>query len=81
MKATVNSILFTIAVNAQPSILALLLFLTYVNNLLDISRSLDPIMFVDDTILFYLNCDKNTLFPIVNEELETLGDWFAVNEL
>ena len=81
MKATVNSILFTIAVNAQPSILALLLFLIYVNNLLDISRNLDPIMFVDDTILFYLNCDTNTLFPIVNEELETLGDWFAVNEL
>ena len=34
---------------------------------------LDPIMFADDTNLFYSHHDIKTLFSTVNEEIETLG--------
>ena len=59
------------------SILGLLFFLIYVNDLSNASNILDPIMFVDDTNLFYSQYDIKTLFSTVNEELEKLRDWFT----
>ena len=38
-------------------------------------------MFADDTNLFYSHHGIKTLFSIVNEELEKLGDWFTANRL
>ena len=46
----------------QGSILRPLLFLLYLNDLHK-SSALDPIMFADDTNLFYENKDLKTLFP------------------
>ena len=40
---------------------------------------LGPIMFADDTDLFYSHHDIKTLFSTVSEELEKLGAWFTSN--
>ena len=53
----------------------------YVNDLPNATNILDPIMFADDTNLFYSHHDIKTLFSTVNEELEKLGDWFTANRL
>ena len=65
----------------QGSILGPLLFLLYVNDLNNASSILDPIMFADDTNLFYSHKNIHQLFAKVNEELEKIGDWFKANKL
>ena len=50
----------------QGSILGSLLFLLYVNNIPNSSNVLLPIMFTDDTNLFFEHSNKNTLFKTVN---------------
>ena len=55
---------------SQDSILASLLFLVYANDLNKTSDVLDPIMFADDTNLFYSHQNVKTLFGMVNCELE-----------
>ena len=65
----------------QGSVLGPLLFLLYVNNLKNASTMLDPIMFADDTNLFYSHANIKTLFKTVNEELSHLSEWFASNKL
>ena len=46
-----------------------ILFLIYANDLNRVSGILDPIMFADDTNLFYSHKDIKTLFHTVNREL------------
>ena len=65
----------------QGSILGPLLFLIYANDLPNATNILDPIMFADDTNLFYSYHDIKTLFSTANEELEKLEDWFTANRL
>ena len=65
----------------QGSILGPLLFLMYINDLPNASKVLDPIMFADDTNLFYSHYDIKTLFNTVNEELKKLVIWFTSNKL
>ena len=65
----------------QGSILGPLLFLIYVNDLNNASNILDPIIFADDTNLFYSHKNIHQLFAKVNEELEKIGDWFKANKL
>ena len=64
----------------QRSILGPLLFLWYVNYFHN-SSTLDPIMFVDDTNLFYEYKDLKTLFCLVNQELQKINEWFETNKL
>ena len=64
----------------QGSILGPLLFLLYVNDLHN-SSALDPIMFADDTNLFYEHKDLKTLFSLVNQELQKINEWFEANKL
>ena len=59
----------------QGSILGPLLFLIYVNDLPNATKILDPIMFADDTNLFYSHHES------VNEELEKFGGSFTANRL
>ena len=54
----------------QGSILGPLLFLVYLNNLSNVSRLLDPIMFADDANLFFNHKDIKHLFAAVNNELQ-----------
>ena len=65
----------------QGSILGPLLFLIYVNDLYLASNILEPIMFADDTNLFYSHENIKTLFNIVNNELNKLNEWFKANKL
>ena len=66
---------------SQDSILGSLLFLVYVNDLNKTSDVLDPIMFADDTNLFYSHQNIKILFRTVNCELEKIYEWFRANKL
>ena len=63
------------------SILGPFLFLVYVNDLPNASRLLDPIMFADDTNLFFNHKDIKHPFTVVNNELVNIKDWFTANTL
>ena len=65
----------------QVSILGPLLFLLYVNDLHHASKILNPVMFADDTNLFFSHSDINHLFEKMNKELTNVSDWFNVNKL
>ena len=65
----------------QELILGPLLSLIYVNDLCNASNILDPILFADDTNLFFISLNIDTLFKIFNEELKKIGDWFKANKL
>ena len=57
------------------------LFLLYINDLPQASKLLDPIMFADDTNLFYSGKDIHSLFNTVNNELSNISHWFNSNKL
>ena len=50
-----------------------LLFLIYINGLQFISDVLDPIMFADDSNLFYLEKDISASFLKVNKEVHKIN--------
>ena len=56
-------------------------FRSYVNDLCSASNILDPIMFADDTNLFYSHQNISSLFMTVNNELDKIGEWFKANKL
>ena len=65
----------------QESILGPLMFLLYVNDSDHASKILNPIMFADDTKLFFSHSDINVLFGKMNKELTNVTDWFNANKL
>ena len=65
----------------QGSIFGLLVFLVYFDDLSFSSKILNPIMFANNTNLFYEHKNVIKLFATVNEELMNINDWFMANKL
>ena len=65
----------------QGSILGPLLFLIYVNDMCNVSKTLDFILFAVDTNIFFSHKSINSLEKIVNEELRHLTTWCLANKL
>jgi hypothetical protein len=65
----------------QGSVLGPLLFILYINDIVQCSNILKFILFADDTNLFYKNKDLSQLELVVNIELSKLSEWFRANKL
>jgi hypothetical protein len=65
----------------QGSILGPLLFILYVNDIINTSNVLDVILFADDTTILYSNKDIRSKFGLINNELKEVSNWFRANKL
>ena len=65
----------------QGSILGPLLFLLYINDLCNVSKVVDFILFADDTNIFFSHKDFNLLPGILNSEMLKLTHWCRANKL
>jgi len=65
----------------QGSILGPILFLIYINDIVNTSKLLHFVLFADDTNIFMADHDLTTLINMVNNELILLNTWFTVNKL
>ena len=65
----------------QGSIHGTLLFLIYINDLYNVCRDSVPILFADDTNLFYKGKKMEYRVKIINGELENISLWLKLNEL
>ena len=63
------------------SILGLLLFITYINDIVHSSSIAKFIMFADDTDLFFKPTNLETRYNIINFELAKIYDWTKLNKL
>ena len=65
----------------QGSILGPLLFILYINDICNVSKLLELILFADDTNIFLSGSDYASICNILNVELNKLNVWFRVNKL
>ena len=65
----------------QGSVLGLLLFLLYINDIQHCSRKLEFFLFAVDTNVLYSHENLKTLELIVNVELNNLFNWLTANKL
>ena len=65
----------------QGSIMGQLLFLLYVNDIANVSTSLLPILFVDDTNVFLTGNNIDRIIEIMNGELNNVFLWLNSNKL
>jgi hypothetical protein len=65
----------------QGSILGPLLFIIYINDLVNASSKLFPLMYADDTSLFISGNDIHALVDTVNTELQKVITWMRANRL
>ena len=57
-----------------------MLFLVYINDLSNVSKVLELILFADDTNIFYSHTDASYLIEVVSLELKKITCWFYTNK-
>ena len=65
----------------QGSILGPLLFLVYINDLANVCKTSMPLLFTDDTNIFFSGKDPHTIEAQINEELKYISEWLKTNRL
>ena len=65
----------------QGSILGPTLFLLYINDLTQRTSILNPILFADDTNLFYQSKNLNSEIDKINTALKNVFSWCSENKL
>ena len=65
----------------QGSVLGPLLFLIYINDIVNSSKLFKFTLFADDTSLYYSCKNTNNLELTINTELSRISDWLSANKL
>ena len=65
----------------QGSILGQLLFLIYINDLTNVSKMLNSILFADDTSLFHTGKTPDNIVKEINNEIPYIISWSNANKL
>ena len=65
----------------QGSVLGPVLFLVYINDIVNVSKVLQLILFADDTNIFLSDMNLDRLMSIANCELALMENWFTANKL
>ena len=65
----------------QGSILGPLLFILYINDIVNTTSLLELILFADDTTLLFSHPDIASQNDIINIELQEICNWFQANKL
>ena len=65
----------------QGSVLGPLLFIIYINDIVNTSSVLNYVLFADDTNLFASLKNLDTLINILNKELDKVSNWLKINKL
>ena len=65
----------------QGSILGPLLFILYINDIINVSDIANIVMFADDTNIFFSGKNLITLTATINSELDKISNWFKLNRL
>ena len=65
----------------QSSILGPLLFILYINDIVNTSNMLQFILFADDTTILFSDKDISSKIDLINTELKEVTNWFKTNKL
>ena len=65
----------------QGSVLGPTLFLLYINDICNVSKIFNIILFADDTNLFHTGLDIKTMCQTISYELSEINKWFQANKL
>jgi len=65
----------------QGCVLGPVLFLIYINDIINASKILQLILFADDTNIFLSDANLDKLISTLNSELVRMSKWFAINRL
>uniref|UniRef100_A0A8C6KCG5 Reverse transcriptase domain-containing protein n=1 Tax=Nothobranchius furzeri TaxID=105023 RepID=A0A8C6KCG5_NOTFU len=65
----------------QGSVLGPKLFILFINDLVNVSKTLCTILFADDTTLFYSGSNIEEVAKVINDELIQIKSWFDINRL
>ena len=58
-----------------------LLFIIFINDIVNTSKITEFILFADDTNLFFKDSNLNNLILKINKEIKNISNWFKLNKL